>query len=66
MQNEINNFRLKLRNTLRLKRPTLSFTVEEAKKLDNDIMQLEQRIKQLEQEALNFETLTVDIVGSEF
>jgi hypothetical protein len=66
MQSEINNFRLKIRNTLRLKRPTLSFTVDEAKKLDNDIIALEKRITQLEQEALNFETLTVDIVGNEF
>jgi predicted nucleic acid-binding Zn-ribbon protein len=66
MTNEIKNFRLKLKNTERLKRPSLTFTVKEAKALDTDIDTLERRIKQLENEALQRETLTIDIVGSEF
>jgi polyhydroxyalkanoate synthesis regulator phasin len=66
MTDEIKNFRLKLKNTERLKRPSLTFTVKEAKSLDAEIASLERRVKQLENEVLQRETLSIDIVGSEF
>jgi hypothetical protein len=66
MTEEIKNFRLKLRNTERLNRPNLTFTVKEAKLLDANIKDLEKRIERLELEALQRESLSIDIIGSEF
>lgn len=66
MTDALKNFRLKLKNTEKLKRPSLTFTVNEAKALDTEVLALEKRVRQLENEILQRETLSIDIVGSEF
>lgn len=66
MAQEINNFKLKIRNTLSLKRPTLTLSVAEGKALEKEISDLEAHIDQLEIELLQKESMTIDIVGREF
>jgi hypothetical protein len=66
MATEINNFRLKIRNTSSLKRKELSFGINEAQALNREIVALEAHIEKLELELLQSKTLTVDIVGRDF
>lgn len=66
MPEQIDNFRLKLRNTQKLKRQALSFSTTEARDLDEEIKQLEKHIEKLETELLQNETMTVVIIGQEF
>lgn len=66
MTNEIDNFRLKIRNTASLKRRELSFGLAEARLLDAEIAALEERIEKLELELLQTKTMSIDIVGRDF
>lgn len=66
MAQHIENFRLKLKNTKKLKRKSLSFATGEADELDAEIAALEKKVKKLEAELLQQQTLSVDIVGREF
>jgi hypothetical protein len=66
MADEIDNFRLKIRNTASLKRRELSFGLAEAKLLDDEIAALEAKIEKLELELLQTKTMTIDIVGRDF
>ena len=66
MASEIDNFRLKIRNTKRLKRPNLTFSVSEASDLEKEIVDLETHIEKLETELLQDTTLSIDIVGRDF
>lgn len=66
MASEIDNFKLKIRNTKRLKRPTLTFSVSEASDLAKEIVELEAHIEQLETELLQNKTISIDIVGRDF
>lgn len=66
MAEEIDNFRLKLRNTQKLKRQSLSFSTAEALALDEEITKLEKHIDKLENELLQNKTMTVDIIGQDF
>ena len=63
---QIANFRLKIRNTAKLKRQSLSFSVAEAHALETEIAELEKRIEKLENELLQNKTMTVDIIGQDF
>ena len=66
MTDEIDNFRLKIRNTASLKRRELSFGLTEAQLLDSEIAALEARIEKLELELLQTKTMSIDIVGRDF
>lgn len=66
MASEIDNFKLKIRNTKRLKRPTLTFSVSEASDLKKEIDELETHIEKLETELLQNKTMSIDIVGRDF
>lgn len=66
MADEINNFRLKIRNTASLKRRELSFGLAEAQLLDTEIKALETHIEKLELELLQTKTMSIDIVGRDF
>ena len=66
MAQEIENFKTKVRNTIRLKRPTLTLSVAEGRELEKEIAKLEERIDQLEIELLQKETMSIDIVGRDF
>ena len=66
MTNEIDNFRLKIRNTASLKRRELSFGLAEAQLLDSEVAALEARIEKLELELLQTKTMSIDIVGRDF
>lgn len=66
MTTQIENFRLKLRNTQKLKRKSLSFSIPESQALDQEIADLEARIVKLETELLQDKTMTVDIIGQDF
>jgi len=66
MADEIDNFRLKIRNTASLKRRELSFGLAEAQLLDAEIAALEARIEKLELELLQTKTMSIDIVGRDF
>jgi len=66
MADQIANFRLKIRNTEKLKRQSLSFSVMEAHALELEIAELEKRIEKLENELLQNKTMTVDIIGQDF
>ena len=66
MTDEINNFRLKIRNTASLKRRELSFGLAEAQLLDSEIVALETQIEKLELELLQTKTMSIDIVGRDF
>ena len=66
MAQEIDNFKAKLRNTLKLKRPTLTLSVAEARALEKELLALEEHIDQLETELLKKETMSIDIVGRDF
>lgn len=66
MADEINNFRLKIRNTASLKRRELSFGLAEAQLLDTEIAALETHIEKLELELLQTKTMSIDIVGRDF
>ena len=66
MMNEIDNFRLKIRNTASLKRRELSFGLAEAQLLEAEIAALEERIEKLELELLQTKTMSIDIVGRDF
>jgi len=66
MTTEIEKFRLKIRNTERVKRDKLQYTLKDAKLLDEEIKALEERIDKLEVEALQQQALSVHIVGREF
>jgi len=66
MAQEIDNFKTKVRNTIRLKRPTLTLSVAEGRELEKEIAKLEERIDQLEIELLQKETMSIDIVGRDF
>lgn len=66
MASEIDNFKLKIRNTKRLKRPTLTFSISEAGDLAKEIVELEAHIEQLETELLQNKTMSIDIVGRDF
>ena len=66
MAQHIDNFRLKLKNTKKMKRKSLSFATDEAEGLDAEVAELEKRVKKLEAELLQQQTLSVDIIGREF
>ena len=66
MAQHIDNFRLKLKNTKKMKRKALSFATNEADELDAEIAVLEKKVKKLEAELLQQQTLSVDIIGREF
>lgn len=66
MTDEIDNFRLKIRNTISLKRRELKFGIAEAQLLDEEIAALQSHIEKLETELLQTKTMSVDIVGREF
>lgn len=66
MANEIDNFRLKIRNTSSLKRRELSFGLAEAQLLDEEIVALQSHIEKLELELLQTKTMSIDIVGRDF
>jgi len=66
MAEHIDSFRLKLRNTQKMKRKSLSFSTQEAQELDNEVAALEKQVERLERELLQQQTLSVDIVGREF
>ena len=66
MTTEIEKFRLKIRNTERVKRDKLQYTLKDAKLLNEEIKALEERIDKLEVEALQQQALSVHIVGREF
>ena len=66
MAKHIDNFRLKLKNTKKMKRKSLSFATNEAAELDAEIAVLEKKVKKLEAELLQQQTLSIDIVGREF
>lgn len=66
MADQIENFRLKIRNTQKLKRQSLSFSVAESHALEQEIAALEERIEKLENELLQNKTMTVDIIGQDF
>jgi uncharacterized protein Yka (UPF0111/DUF47 family) len=66
MAQEIDNFKLKLRNTVNLKRPTLTLSVAEGQELAKEIKELEAHIDQLEIELLQKESMSIDIVGRDF
>lgn len=66
MAEHIDNFRLKLKNTKKMKRKSLSFATIEADGLDAEVTALEKKVKKLEAELLQQQTLSVDIIGREF
>ncbi len=66
MASEIDNFRLKIRNTKRLQRPTLTFSISEANELEKEIVELTAHIEKLETELLQNKTMSIDIVGRNF
>ena len=66
MTSEIEKFKLKIRNTQKLKRTHVQFSLREAQDLDREIKALQDRIDKLEVDALQKQTLTVDIIGREF
>jgi hypothetical protein len=66
MAEHIDNFRLKLKNTKKMKRKSLSFATIEADGLDAEVAALEKKVKKLEAELLQQQTLSVDIIGREF
>jgi len=66
MTEQIQNFRLKLRNTRKLKRQALSFSVAEADALDLEIAELEKKIEKLKTELLQQQSLSIDIIGRDF
>lgn len=66
MGNPINDFRLKVRNTRKLSRPTLTLSLQESTDLEQAIAALEKKNDELERELLKDSLLTIDIVGSEF
>ena len=66
MSQEIDNFRLKIRNTSRLKRPTLALSIAEGIALEKEVTNLETQIERLETELLQSKTMSIDIVGRDF
>ena len=66
MASEIDNFRLKIRNTRRLNRSTLTYSLTEASALEKEIEDLEEHIEKLETELLQNKTMSIDIVGRDF
>jgi len=66
MSDAIQNFRLKIRNSRKLKRDMLSFSLKEGAELEQAIVDLEKKIEQLERELMKEKTLSIDIVGAEF
>ena len=66
MTEQIQNFRLKLRNTRKLKRQALSFSVSEADALEQEIAALEKKVTKLKAELLQQQSLEIDIIGRDF
>ena len=66
MISAVDKFKLKIKNTGKLKRNHVQFSLNEAKELEKEIRELQERIDKLEVDALQKQTLTVDIVGREF
>jgi len=66
MTESINHLRLKLRNTKKLKRQSLTFSLMEVQELDDEITALEKKVKRLEAELLQQQTLSIDIIGQDF
>lgn len=66
MTSAVDKFKLKVRNTTKLKRKHVQFSLDEAQELENEIRKLQERIDKLEVDALQQKTLTVDIVGRDF
>lgn len=66
MTDEIDNFRLKIRNTISLKRREIQFGLAEAQLLDTEIAALQSHIEKLELELLQTKTMSIDIVGRDF
>lgn len=66
MAQATDNFKAKLRNTINLKRPTLTLSVAEGRELEKEIKELEAHIDQLEIELLQKESMSIDIVGRDF
>ena len=66
MTSELEKFKLKIRNTQRLKRNHVQFTLSEARQLEKEIKKLQDRIDKLEVDALQSKSLSVDIIGREF
>lgn len=66
MAEHIDNFRLKLKNTKKMKRKSMTFASNEADGLDAEVAELEKKVEKLERELLRQQTLSVDIVGREF
>ena len=66
MTNAVDKFKLKIKNTARLKRNHVQFSLDEARELEREIRKLQERIDKLEVDALQKKALTVDIVGRDF
>lgn len=66
MTDHINDFRLKVRNTQKLSRPSVTLSLQDAVQVEKAIAALEKKISELERELLKDTALTIDIVGSEF
>ena len=66
MAEQIDNFRIKIRNTKKLKRKSLSFGLAESQALINEIEALEEQVDRLKKELLQQQSVSIDIVGKEF
>jgi predicted secreted Zn-dependent protease len=66
MTNAVDKFKLKIKNTARLNRNHVQFSLDEARELEREIRALQERIDKLEVDALQKQALTVDIVGRDF
>lgn len=66
MTSAVDKFKLKIRNTQRIKRNHVQFSLNEARELEKEIKALQERIDKREVDALQKKSLTVDIVGKEF
>jgi len=66
MTSAVDKFKLKIKNTARLNRNHVQFSLDEARELEREIRKLQERIDKLEVDALQKQTLTVDIVGRDF
>ena len=66
MTSELDKFKLKIRNTQRLKRNHVQFSLNEALQLEKEIKELQDRIDKLEVDSLQNQALSVQIIGRDF